>query len=105
MRSSLAVLAEALHKAASSRLPRAQKAVLDISDAAAERIRMLLQQRQKVWCTSESHTLLPAHSLCMLQDFLKLGVKTRGCSGLSYTLNYAGEQSATHHVLARGCGQ
>jgi len=55
---------------------RASKAVLELTERAAKRVSELLEKRQKV----EPVTAV------------RVGIKARGCNGLSYTMNYALEK-------------
>lgn len=74
MRSSIAAFAELLKKEV-----RPRKAAVEITDAAAVRLRQMLEERHK--------------------NYLKFGVRKRGCSGLSYTLNYADEKGRLDELV------
>lgn len=57
------------------------KQALTITDAAASRIKVLLDQRGKP------------------SEGIKVGVRSRGCSGLSYTIEYADEVSKWDEIV------
>ncbi len=59
----------------------ARTAPLTITDAAAERVKTLLAKRGK-----------PAAGI-------RIGVRSKGCSGLSYTLEYADERTPYDEVV------
>ncbi len=60
---------------------RAKRQILTVTDAAARRIEALLEKRAK-----------PAIGV-------RIGVRARGCSGLTYTLEYAEEKGKFDEVV------
>ena len=64
------------------RLPR--KAALELTESAAQRISELLQSRQERGEAASA---------------VRIGVRTRGCNGLSYTMNYATEPEKLEEVV------
>jgi len=65
--------------AAKPRRPRPQ--LMKLTDAAVERVKALIEQRGK-----------PTAGV-------RIGVRTKGCSGLSYTLEYADERGPKDEVI------
>ncbi|MGH6894357.1 MAG: HesB/IscA family protein [Dongiaceae bacterium] len=73
--------AAALTEAKPKRAPRARPAAIKLTPAAIERVKALLDKRGK-----------PSAGI-------RIGVKTKGCSGLSYTLEFADEKGAMDEAV------
>lgn len=67
--------------AAKPRRPRPRPQLMKVTDAAVERVKALIEQRGK-----------PTAGV-------RIGVRTKGCSGLSYTLEYADERGPKDEVV------
>jgi len=65
-----------------TRAPRPMKAAIEVTDNASKRLNSLL--------TSKPDAI-----------GVRLGVKTRGCNGLSYTMDYATEKKSTDEVVTK----
>jgi iron-sulfur cluster assembly protein len=63
------------------RAPRAKPQAMKVTQAAAERVRALMDRRGK-----------PTAGI-------RIGVRSKGCSGLSYTLEYADEATAFDEIV------
>ncbi len=63
------------------RAPRAKPQAMKVTEAAAERVRALVDKRGK-----------PTAGI-------RIGVRSKGCSGLSYTLEYADDKTAFDEVV------
>jgi iron-sulfur cluster assembly protein len=66
---------------AKPRAPRAKPQAMKVTEAAAERVRALMDKRGK-----------PTAGI-------RIGVRSKGCSGLSYTLEYADDKTAFDEVV------
>jgi iron-sulfur cluster assembly protein len=64
-----------------ARVARPRPQIMSITEAAAERVRELIAKREK-----------PPLGI-------RIGVRTKGCSGLSYTLEYADEKTPGDEVV------
>ena len=62
-----------------SRLPRVRKQAMELTESAAARIKELLVKREK--------------------PYLKIGVRTRGCNGMTYTMVGLAAPLSCHPVV------
>ena len=67
--------------AAPAKTPRIRRQAMTVTDEAAKRVKALLDKRGK-----------PSAGI-------RIGVRTKGCSGLSYTLEYADERGKFDEVV------